>query len=196
MKKKVLFIIGYLISIPKICSKEHGDRTISFETAPYHMTERPLLILLVLIPILLVSSTLVCAETPTDLYKQGLAYSNQGNYEEALKVFNQAIQINSNSTLLWLNKGNTLSSLGRYQEALDAFDNVTRIDFSNKDVWYPRGVAYSGLDNYDMALHAFSKAIQYYPNNAQAYKKKGDLFMALGRYDEAILAYDEVRRIT
>nr|WP_319540275.1 tetratricopeptide repeat protein [uncultured Methanospirillum sp.] len=167
-----------------------------FETAPYHMIRRSLLILFTLPLLFLACCSTVYAESPAELYKIGLAYSDKGDYEDALKTFEQAIEKSPDSTLLWLNKGNTLTSLGRYQEALDAFNNVTRIDFTNKDVWYPRGVSYSGLGNYEMALHAFDKVIRYYPDNSLAYHKKGDALMALARYDEAIQAYDEEKRVS
>jgi|GEM_PF-7107305 len=173
----------------------NDDRTMAFETAPYHMNRQPLLILLTLSLIFLTCSSVVYSESPVELYKKGQAYSDQGNYLDALKVFEQAIEASPDSTQLWLMKGSTLSSLGRYQDALDAFDNVTRIDLTNKDVWYPRGIAYSGLGNNELALHAFEKAIRYYPDNSLAYHKKGDTLMALARYSEAILAYDEEKRI-
>ena len=107
----------------------------------YEVITHSLQILFAFTLIFLASGAIVWAESPTDLYKQGLTYTDQGDYEDALKMFVQAIELSPNSTQLWLSKGSTLSSLGRYQEAIEAFDNVTRIEITNKDVWYPRGVA-------------------------------------------------------
>lgn len=48
---------------------------------------------------------------------KGVAFGEQGNYDEALKAFDKAIEINPLDAKAWYNKGITLKSLGRTTEA-------------------------------------------------------------------------------
>ena len=56
-----------------------------------------------------------------------------GNYNEALNSFEQAILLNQNDPDLWNFKGVTLRSLGRYDEAVECFNRSLKIDPRDKN---------------------------------------------------------------
>jgi len=64
---------------------------------------------------------------------------NLGRYEEALEVFNKAIEINSNDEHAFSRKGDVLEDLGRYKEALEAFNKAIKIN-SNDEYAFSRRV--------------------------------------------------------
>jgi tetratricopeptide (TPR) repeat protein len=43
-------------------------------------------------------------------------------YEEAIKIFNRAIEIQSGLAIAWYNKGSALIALGEYEDAIKSFD--------------------------------------------------------------------------
>jgi len=51
-----------------------------------------------------------------------------GRHEEALEVFNKALEINPNDEWALTNKGLTLENLGRYDEALQTLEKAIKID--------------------------------------------------------------------
>ena len=56
-----------------------------------------------------------------------------GQYENALNLFEQAILLNQNDPDLWNLKGITLRSLGRYNEAIECFNKSLEIDPRDKN---------------------------------------------------------------
>jgi len=59
---------------------------------------------------------------------EGLKLFNEKKFEEALRCFDKAIEINPNFADVWLTKGSILGILGRYEEALQCFDRALEID--------------------------------------------------------------------
>ena len=56
-----------------------------------------------------------------------------GNYNEALNSFEQAILLNQKEPDLWNLKGVALRSLGRYNEAIECFNKSLEIDPRDKN---------------------------------------------------------------
>lgn len=63
-----------------------------------------------------------------DLVEKGKALLLEGNFEDALAYFEQALLLNQNDPELWNQKGVALRSLGRYDEALECFNKSLEID--------------------------------------------------------------------
>ena len=57
----------------------------------------------------------------------------EGNYNEALNSFEQAILLNQKEPDLWNLKGIALRSLGRYNEAIKCFNKSLEIDPRDKN---------------------------------------------------------------
>ena len=55
----------------------------------------------------------------SDLVKKGKSLLVEGNFEDALAYFEQALLLNKNDPDIWNQKGVALRSLGRYDEALE-----------------------------------------------------------------------------
>jgi Flp pilus assembly protein TadD len=68
-----------------------------------------------------------------DLIKKGKALLMEGNFEQALSYFEQAILLDQNNAEIWNLKGASLRSLGRYDEALECFNKALELDPSDKN---------------------------------------------------------------
>jgi Flp pilus assembly protein TadD len=68
----------------------------------------------------------------SDLVKKGKRLLIEGNFEDALAYFEQALLLNQNDPDIWNQKGATLRSLGRYDEALECFNKSLEIDPADK----------------------------------------------------------------
>ena len=65
-----------------------------------------------------------------DLGKKQL---EDGQYDDALNLFQKAISLNRNDPDLWNLKGIALRSLGRYNEAIECFNKSLEIDPRDKN---------------------------------------------------------------
>jgi tetratricopeptide (TPR) repeat protein len=64
----------------------------------------------------------------SDLIDKGEAYLEQGQYDEALACFEQALLLDNNNPELWNMKAVSLRSMGRYDEAIECFNKSLEID--------------------------------------------------------------------
>ena len=67
-----------------------------------------------------------------ELIKMGKKQLEDGQYDDALNLFQKAILLNRNDPDLWNLKGITLRSLGRYNEAIECFNKSLEIDPRDK----------------------------------------------------------------
>ena len=67
-----------------------------------------------------------------ELVKKGKALLVDGNFEDALAYFEQALLLNQKDPDIWNQKGAALRSLGRYDEALECFNKSLEIDPADK----------------------------------------------------------------
>ncbi|MGQ0772383.1 MAG: tetratricopeptide repeat protein [Nitrososphaerota archaeon] len=67
-----------------------------------------------------------------DLIKKGKALLVEGNFEQALSYFEQAVLLDQSNAEVWNLKGASLRSLGRYDDALECFNKALELDPSDK----------------------------------------------------------------
>lgn len=77
---------------------------------------------------------------------------------EAIKAYDEAIEINPQYEDAWDNKGMALSDQKKYDEAIQCFDNATEIDSLDAAAWYNKGVALNKLGRTAESDAAFAKA--------------------------------------
>ena len=68
-----------------------------------------------------------------ELIKIGKKQLEDGQYDDALNLFQKAILLNRNDPDLWNLKGIALRSLGRYNEAIECFNKLLEIDPRDKN---------------------------------------------------------------
>ena len=62
------------------------------------------------------------------LIKNGIRNINDGNFEDALSYFEQALLLKPDDPDLWNQKGVALRSLGRYDEASECYNKSLQLD--------------------------------------------------------------------
>ena len=62
------------------------------------------------------------------LIQNGIANLENGNFEDALSFFEQALLLYPDNPDLWNQKGVVLRSLGRYNEALECYNKSLQLD--------------------------------------------------------------------
>ena len=67
-----------------------------------------------------------------DWIKNGLFFAREEKYEEAIKSFDKALEINPHYSKAWNNKGIVLAKLKKYNDAIKCYDNALNIEPSNE----------------------------------------------------------------
>jgi Flp pilus assembly protein TadD len=68
----------------------------------------------------------------SEMMQKGKLLLYEGNFEDALSFFEQAVILEPNNPEIWNQKGSALRSLGRYDEALDCFNRALELEPSDK----------------------------------------------------------------
>ena len=96
-----------------------------------------------------------------------LCHSRQGRWEDAIKEYIAALQIQEHSTAA-SNLGNCYLNLGRTEEALDAFLRAIRADDSNANAYNNIAQLYIQLGEYEDAMEYAEAALERNANMPQA----------------------------
>ena len=69
----------------------------------------------------------------------------RGDFELAIKNYNKALEIHSDSAKAWHSKANALEALGNYNEALACYDQALNCDKGDAECWFNKGVTLKKL---------------------------------------------------
>jgi len=107
-----------------------------------------------------------------DFVDEGIDLADLGKYEEALKIFNKALEIDSKNLIALTNKANLLNRLYRYDEAIVICDEALEIE--PNDVWafYYKAIALTNLDEYLESMNLYNKVLEIDSKNFEAIKNK------------------------
>ncbi|OUL31925.1 hypothetical protein BV378_01270, partial [Nostoc sp. RF31YmG] len=96
------------------------------------------------------------------LNNQGAAKLKEKAYSAALEDFNQAIQLNSESTFAYYNRGLTYTYLKKYQAAIEDFDKVVAAVPAYATAYYTKGICHAQLGNNQAAVENVHQAADLY----------------------------------
>jgi tetratricopeptide (TPR) repeat protein len=120
--------------------------------------------------------------------ERGERLSSQGQYEEALAAYEEAVKLDPEEEYHWIDKAMVLEDLERYEEALAACEEALRLEPGAALYWHDKAKALQDLGRYEEALGACEQALALYPQSTYAWTSKIDLLKQLGRNAEAVAA--------
>lgn len=130
-----------------------------------------------------------------ELGLKGVSLNNLGRFEEAIRCFDKAFELDPQNTDALVNKGISLGQLGRSQEALRLYDRLLEGDPSTEIAWSNKGNTLHGLGRFEEAIHCFDKAIELNPRNASFWNNKGNTLNSLEAFEKAIFCCDQALRL-
>lgn len=123
--------------------------------------------------IIAIAAPSTCQENAEEWLERGNELFSQGDYEEAIEAYDEALRLDPENPVAWSNKGTALINQRRYEEAIQAFDEVIRIDPELASAWSYKGGALHELGEYDEAIVALDQAIGLEPENGSIWSLKG-----------------------
>jgi len=113
-----------------------------------------------------------CKPLPVWLNERGISLLEEGQYEQAILEFNQAIALDPQYGDAFNNRGVAYTYVGEYDKAIADFSKAIELDLTFSDVFNNRGVAYAHVGEYDKAIADFNKAIELEPNCIRALRNQ------------------------
>ncbi len=126
-----------------------------------------------------------------ELYNQGNTLIQLQRYEEALAIYEKAIDIKPDYSQALYGQGKALFQLKKYQKSLIAYDKAIQIQPNYLEAWRNRGFVLVSLKRYPEAIATVDKALQLKNNDPQVWQLKGDVFIKIGQYNDAIKSYEQ-----
>ena len=127
-------------------------------------------------------------------YNRGLSYLDNGNYEEAIQDFTQAIKLykDSNEFLIkrykamFLRRGLAYQFTEKHDEAIKDFTEYIDIDSLNAEIYFFRAKSYSLRDSLLYAKQDFNTALRLDSTNKVVYMCRPLVLFDLKEYGKAL----------
>jgi tetratricopeptide (TPR) repeat protein len=139
-------------------------------------------------------------DTPTEKtaknwFEEGNEFFNKKDYQEAIKCYEQATNIQSDYNEAWSKCGNAWFNLEEYQKTIDCCKKIVgNNSHDDQDQYYALnniGVARLRLNEHEDAIKSFDEAIQKYPHDYLAFYNKGLSLVVLKKYQDAINSFNK-----
>lgn len=158
----------------------------------------------------LCTCTLAQENTAEGWYKKGIELENNGSYIEAIKAYEQSIELNQSYAPAWGTKGALLFRMGKkdeakltFEKAIDIYNETLEKNPRDTIAWIDRGVAFAylgmqeeSIKSREKALEVFNQTVEKNSSDPQAWSDKAFALAGMGRYSESIEALDRVIELT
>jgi tetratricopeptide (TPR) repeat protein len=117
-----------------------------------------------------------------------------GRTEESIKLAEQALELDANDAVAWLNLGIAAESLGRFDTALNGYRRAQRAGKEGPELFGLEAGVLERLGRHEESLSVLDKALVAEPGNQVFWFAKAWTLAALGRSDEALGCVESARQ--
>lgn len=118
---------------------------------------------------------------------RGIELADRGWYDEAIKEFRKAIELDPNSAHAWDNLASVYSEKKQYREALEAHVKALALEPDSAGSHYNLA-SFLSLHGLDFAVAEYQQSIELEPDFPDAHLNLGLALADLGRTEEAVQA--------
>jgi tetratricopeptide (TPR) repeat protein len=131
-------------------------------------------------------------------WRLGGIYKKQNDERQAERCFLQAIKIDPDFGMAYIELSSIYQKEGMNRLAIDCYQKLTLSKYKeNRRVAYHNmGLLYARFENYPEAIRCYQKAIEIYPNDAaNEYSEMGDAYYQQENYQKAIQCFQNAVKI-
>jgi len=129
------------------------------------------------------------------LVDQGNVMLSQEKYQEALKLYQDALTVFPQYFRAYYNLGVVHRLLGQMEEAAASYEKALAIEPEDAEALNNLGVVLKGLGRLEEATACYGKALAIKPDNAKAHNNLGVLLQELWQLDKAIESFEKAVQI-
>lgn len=94
----------------------------------------------------------------------GKLYIEQGEYEPAIRAYQQATKVKEDYLPSLIGLGNAHKSQKMYYDAIDSYERAIEVNRNSHEAWFGKGLAKESLQQYQEAIKCYERAISLKPN--------------------------------
>ncbi|PIB35205.1 hypothetical protein BFP72_07250 [Reichenbachiella sp. 5M10] len=128
----------------------------------------------------------------SELVRQAESAKEQGNYDEAIVYYGQAIALDPDDPEEILNdRGITYYTLGQYYRAISDFYRAMEIEPENQVYYYNIAYALYNLEDYSESIKYLDLTLDRKSNYCKAYNLKGLIYDSQGNNDSSLVYFQK-----
>jgi tetratricopeptide (TPR) repeat protein len=120
------------------------------------------------------------------LSAQGIELLNQGNYDQAIDIFKQAIKLDSQSIFYPYEIALAFYEKKEFKKAIEILDSLRNHPQVNDQVYQLLGNCHHFIDNSDKAIMIYDEGLQKFPNSGRLFMESGIARIGKKRVREVI----------
>ena len=101
-----------------------------------------------------------CVSPVQEYFNKGIAYYDQGEFDEAIEEFTEAIELDPEYAIAYYNRGWAYDEKGEYDEAIADYNKAIELDPELDVAYFTRGFLYMALGEKEKAISDFEKCIE------------------------------------
>jgi protein O-mannosyl-transferase len=121
----------------------------------------------------------------------GLGLALQGNLDQAMGHYAEALRLKPDYALAHNNLGMALAAQDKWDQAIAQYTEALRLKPDNPEAHNNLGVALAKQGKMDQAVAQYTEAVRLNPDSAEAHNNLGVALVALGKMDQAVAQYVE-----
>jgi len=119
------------------------------------------------------------------LNNSGIALTKANRPFEAIGMFRQALIVEPENPLLWLNLGIAQQKTGEYPDAIESFKKSLVINDKLTEAWHSMGLIYYELNELEIAKQCYLSALKSIDSDPRIWNNLGVVYFNQGNYEEA-----------
>src|ERR1700730_3556848 len=125
----------------------------------------------------------------------GSAYMNQQLFENGLKAFQQAAELDPQLTIARLNQGIAFLNLQKVDDAKAALEAALKQDPKNPNAWYNLGLLAKNTGDAQAAMDAFKRVTEIDSNDPDTWYFLGTAYVQAKQFSQAIDAFQHALKL-
>ena len=127
----------------------------------------------------------------SSLVETGNAARASKNFDDAIKLLNEAINFEPNNSLAYNNIGIVYADMEQYEKAIEYYDKALQILPTYTEVYNNRGNAYKKLKNYDNAIADYKTALSQKLDDKNADVYLWSAYLESKKFNDAVEFYNK-----
>uniref|UniRef100_A0A0D6R5N2 Suppressor of RPS4-RLD 1 n=1 Tax=Araucaria cunninghamii TaxID=56994 RepID=A0A0D6R5N2_ARACU len=117
---------------------------------------------------------------------RGIAQVNEGNYDQAIAIFNQILRDNPASPEALIGRGTAYAFQRKLETAISDFSKAIQSNPTTGEAWKRRGQARAALGDSVEAVKDLRRALEFDPKSSDILHERGMVFFKSKDYEDAV----------
>ena len=96
-------------------------------------------------------------------FKQATELLQEGNYQDAIEMYDKTLQTNPDFYEAWLGRGIAFTRLQQYETAIGCYNKALQLNADHAEPWYEKARCYAVKGDIDLVLDNLQRAININP---------------------------------